>query len=95
MSIGRHTRHATFQQSSLLPRLGLKISFRANDLLVSEHCINKLLMVQVQACPDNEEKKKKFILQMSHTSRWNRPSQLKVHSLPWLEKILKSLFSSD
>ena len=77
MSIGRHTRHATFQQSSLLPRLGLKISFRANDWLVSEHCINKLLMVQVQACPDNEEKKKKFILQMSHTSRWNRPTLVK------------------
>ena len=31
-------------------------------------------MIQVQACPEDEEKNKKFILQMSHTSRWNRPN---------------------
>ena len=30
-------------------------------------------MVLVQACPEYKKNIKKFSLQMSHTSRWNRP----------------------
>ena len=30
-------------------------------------------MVLVQACPEYKKNIKKFTLQMSHTSRWNRP----------------------
>ena len=49
-------------------------------------------MVLVQACPEYKKNIKKFSLQMSHTSRWNRP-YLPMNQVDWCSTLDHRLHS--